>query len=117
MKNQSFYTRVGFALSGLRRAIGSEHSFRFQLTAAGLVIALLLWLRPAPVWWAVISLTLGAVLATELLNTAIEALADLVQPAQDERIRIIKDCAAAAVLVAATSSVAVAIAFLCNQLL
>lgn len=117
MKNRPIHARVGFALAGLRWAARSEHSFRFHLVAAGLVIVLLCWLRPAPVWWALISLTLGAVLATELLNTAIEALVDLVQPARDERIRVIKDCAAAAVLVAAASSVAVAIAFLCNQLL
>jgi diacylglycerol kinase (ATP) len=59
-------------------------------------------------------MTCGAVIAAELFNTAIEALADRVQPQQDPAIRIVKDCAAAAVLVTCLAAVAVAIALVAH---
>jgi diacylglycerol kinase (ATP) len=40
------------------------------------------------------------VLAAEMMNTAIEALCDFVEPRHDERIKVVKDVAAAAVGVA-----------------
>ena len=39
------------------------------------------------------------VIATELINTALEHLADHLHPEQHPRIKIVKDCAAAAVLI------------------
>ncbi len=43
------------------------------------------------------------------MNTAIERLADAVHPGRDERIRVVKDIAAGAVLIAAMVSVVVAV--------
>lgn len=42
----------------------------------------------------------GFMLVTEVLNTAIESLCDYVEPAVDERIKNIKDVAAAAAMIA-----------------
>lgn len=110
MKNQSFFTRLGFAVAGLLAAARGERSFRTQLLAGGLVVVAMAILRPAPLWWAIVALAVAAVLATELLNTAVEALADLVQPGSDPRIKLLKDLAAGAALVAALGAVAVAVA-------
>jgi diacylglycerol kinase (ATP) len=58
---------------------------------------------------AVIELTIGIVLAMELLNTAIESVVDLtVKQTYHELAKIAKDCAAAAVLVTAIVAVLVA---------
>ena len=51
--------------------------------------------------WAVLLVCGSVVLATEVLNTSIEALADYVQREYDEEIRTIKDLAAGAVLLTA----------------
>jgi diacylglycerol kinase len=51
--------------------------------------------------WAVLLVSGSVVLASEVLNTSIEALADYVQREYDEEIRTIKDLAAGAVLLAA----------------
>lgn len=75
-----------------------------------LVIAVLSGLRPGPLWWAAVMLASAGVLAAELFNTALEALADHLHPEQHPQIRIVKDCAAAGVLIAALGAVAVAIA-------
>ncbi|MNY79213.1 Undecaprenol kinase [compost metagenome] len=49
----------------------------------------------------------GIVLIAELLNTAIEVLVDLVSPDIHPKAKIIKDVAAAAVLVSALTAVVV----------
>jgi diacylglycerol kinase (ATP) len=63
------------------------------------------------------ALTIGLVLATELINTAIETLADHLHPQRHEAIRVTKDVAAAAVLVSSTVALLVAAAFVVDQVL
>lgn len=112
MKNQPFSRRLGFAMTGFAGALRSEPSLKFHLAAALAVFAVLLWRRPAPLWWAVVALTIASVLAAELFNTAVEHLADYVQPEQHRQIKAVKDYAAAAVLVASLGALAVAAALL-----
>lgn len=112
MKNQSFFRRLGFAVAGFAGAFRSENSFKLHVVAALAVLIALAWLRPEPLWWAVIVLTITLVLAAELFNTAVEHLADRVQPEQDPRIKAVKDCAAAAVLVASLGALGVAVALI-----
>jgi len=56
------------------------------------------------------------VLAAELFNTAIELLADELHPHDSPRIRIVKDCAAAAVLVTVLGALIVGAALLLHVL-
>jgi undecaprenol kinase len=114
MKNRSFAARLRFALAGLAHAASTERSLRTQLFAFALALVALAWLRPPPLWWALVLLASGAVLAAELLNTAIEGLADLAHPQQHERVRVLKDCAAAAVLVTSLTALGVAAALACE---
>jgi diacylglycerol kinase (ATP) len=110
MKNLSFAARLRFAIAGLAYAVSAERSIRTQLLAVLVVLGALLYWRPAPVWWALVLLVSAAVLAAELLNTAVERLADLLHPQQHPQIRVIKDCAAAAVLVLSLGALCVAAA-------
>jgi diacylglycerol kinase (ATP) len=116
MKNQPFARRLSFALAGLAAALRAEKSLRLQVIAAVGVLAVLVWLRPAPVWWALVAMTIVLVLAAELVNTALEHLADHLHPEQHPRIKMVKDCAAAAVLIASLGAVLVAAALLYEQL-
>jgi len=99
-----------FAWAGLVAAWQSEHSLRYQVAALALVSILLIVFHPEPLWWALVALTSSAVVCAELFNTALERLADHLHPEQHAQIRIVKDCAAAAVLIAAVGALAVAIA-------
>lgn len=112
MKNRPFRQRLGFALAGLGCAWRSENSFRVHVLAAAAVLIALLVLRPAPLWWALIGFASAAVLAAELFNTALEHLADHLHPEQHPTIGIVKDCAAAAVLIASLGALCVAAAFI-----
>lgn len=116
MKNQPFHSRLFFALAGIASTLRSENSFRLHVVAAAVVLAALFWLRPAPVWWALAALTVAFVLAAELVNTAIEHLADHLHPELHPKIKLVKDCAAAAVLVASLGALAVAAAFVVSAL-
>ncbi len=110
-KNQPFPVRLGFALRGLIHALRSERSVQMQALAFAAVLLALIVLRPAPAWWALAALASAGVIAAELLNTAIEQLADHLHPGLHARIRLVKDCAAAAVLVAVLGALGVALAF------
>lgn len=115
MKGHRFTTRLGFAWAGLRTAWRQEKSLRTHaLATVGVVLALLLTRAPA-LWWAVMALTIALVVAAELLNTAIEALADHLHPQWHEAIKRTKDVAAAAVLVTSVGALAVAVAFAIDQ--
>ena len=115
-KNQRFRARLGFALRGLVQALRTEASLRLQALAGVLALAVLLVLRPPAVWWALVLLASAAVVAAELFNTAIEHLADLLHPQQSPAIRLVKDCAAAAVLIAVLGALGVAVALLVHLL-
>jgi undecaprenol kinase len=106
-KNQSFPRRLRFALAGLAHALRTEQSVKAQIVVFVLVIAAMLWLSPGALWWALVMLASAGVFATELLNTAIEHLADHLHPDVHPQIRVVKDCAAAAVLIAVLGAIGV----------
>ena len=115
MKNRSFGQRLGFALSGLVVAFRSENSFRTHVLAVAGVFGVLIWRQPDPLWWAIAIVTMIVVLATELINTSMEHFADHLHPAHHPSIKIVKDCAAAAVLITSLGAVGVAVAFVWDQ--
>lgn len=112
MKNQSFYKRMVFAFQGIRSAFYLESSFRLQCLAALVVILVLIYSKPQALWWALLIMNCGLVLAAELFNTALEHLIDHLHPALHPSIKIAKDCAAGAVLILSFSAAGIFVAFL-----
>jgi len=104
MKNQPFLRRLRHAVDGIGGALRGEASLRAQTLLAIVAIAVLAALRPPLVWIALCILAAAAVLALELLNTALEHLADRLHPEIHPAIRAAKDCAAGAVLLAAATA-------------
>lgn len=111
-KNQPFYKRLGFAMHGIHAALQHEASFRTQCCATALVVLVLVWRQPAPLWWALLLVNCGMVLAAELLNSALEATLDLLHPEAHPAVKLAKDCGAAAVLVLSATAACVFAAFL-----
>jgi undecaprenol kinase len=112
LKNRPFRDRLGYALAGIAHTLRSENSFRFHVLATCAVVAVLVALRPRPMWWAILLLTVALVLGAELINTALEHLVDHLHPEQHPRIKLVKDCAAGAVLIFSLGALCVAAAFL-----
>jgi diacylglycerol kinase (ATP) len=82
--------------SGLRYAVVYDFSVAYKLVLSALVLAAAFALR-AWVDLLLILVVTALVLVTEILNSAIEALCDFVETRHNERIKVIKDIAAAAV--------------------
>jgi diacylglycerol kinase len=70
-----------------------------------LVVIMALWLQLPTRDWAVLFLAIGMVWAAEFFNTSIEAVVDLASPAKHPLAKVGKDVGAAAVLIAALSSI------------
>lgn len=115
MKNQNLYRRFIYSLQGLKSAWITEVSFRSQLIMTFLVICTVIYLKATALWWAIFILIIGATLAAELFNTALEYLADLVHPEFHPQIGKVKDCAAASVLVLSVASILIFIAYLFDK--
>ena len=84
-------------LNGLRTAAASEAAFRQELIALALAVPLALLI--ATDWWVRVALIgmVVVILIVELLNTAIEKLADRVTLDHDPIIGSVKDMGSAAV--------------------
>jgi diacylglycerol kinase (ATP) len=91
----------GYAFKGLAYATKSQLNFRIHLFASIIAIALGVALNIATTEWLWIALSIAIVLLTELTNTGIETLTDLVSPDYNEKAGHVKDICAGAVVVAA----------------
>ncbi|MDY0343373.1 MAG: diacylglycerol kinase family protein [Lentimicrobium sp.] len=86
------------AFKGIGIAFKSERNLRFHSIAIGCVIIFSFVFYISVIEWLIILVFFALVIALELINTAIEKLCNVIQPEKDERIRIIKDISAGAVL-------------------
>tara|TARA_B100001769_G_C21828725_1_gene450157 strand:+ start:287 stop:679 length:393 start_codon:yes stop_codon:yes gene_type:complete len=96
-----------FAFNGLKSMIKNEHNSRVHFIALICVIGLGLFLKIELTDWIAITIVSGLVILTELLNTAVEKLADFVSPDLNKEIGLIKDYCAGAVLISALVSLIV----------
>jgi diacylglycerol kinase (ATP) len=70
-----------------------------------LVVGMACWLRLGTLQWAVLLLTIALVWTAEFINTALEAVVDLASPQNHPLAKVGKDVGAAAVLIAALTSI------------
>ncbi len=97
----------GYAFSGMKWLFTREHNARIHLVLAVVAISLGCWVGLSSMEWVAVVLAIGLVLAAEAFNMAIEYLCNLVCPTYDERVKKIKDIAAAAVLLCALAAAAI----------
>src|ERR1700748_1129631 len=91
----------GYAFKGVAHATATQLNFRIHLCATVLAILLGWLLHISQNEWLWIALSITLVLVTELFNTMIEALTDLVSPGYNEKAGHVKDMSAGAVVIAA----------------
>ncbi|MGF1537938.1 MAG: diacylglycerol kinase family protein [Elainellaceae cyanobacterium] len=114
----NLFVSFGYAWAGIAYAFRTQRNFRVHTLFGIVAIALGAWLHLSRGEIAVIELTIGVVMAMELLNTAVEAVVDLtVQKTYHELAKVAKDCAAGAVLLSAIAALLVAISLLLPPLL
>ncbi len=109
------FTYAGVGIFNLFRF---ENNARIHLIACILVVIAGVFFKISATEWALVVMQVALVWAAEAFNTSIEKLADLVSPDYHPVIKIVKDTAAAGVLILAISAVIVgAIVFIPKVLL
>ena len=101
-----FLRGVRHALAGLGHAVRCERNFQIELALGLGAVLLAWWLGISRIEWLAVVICCGLVLSAELFNTALR-LADTAGPGCSEPVRVVKDVAAGAVLLAAMASLVV----------
>ncbi|NOZ13228.1 MAG: diacylglycerol kinase [Acidobacteria bacterium] len=87
-----------FSIKGIAATAKTEAAFRQELILAVVLIPLSCFLPVAPVNRILMIASLLLILLTELLNSAIESIVDMVSPEYHELAGKAKDCGSAAVM-------------------
>jgi diacylglycerol kinase (ATP) len=103
----SFFHSLYTAFEGLVYVVKTERNARLHLLAAILALLLGILLGVSNSELAAIFFAIILVFLSEIMNTAVEKTLDLVEPAKNEKVRIIKDIAAGAVLVSSIGALAI----------
>ena len=106
----------GYAFNGLRKAWTDQRNLRIHCWVMLLAVALGFYFKIRPWEWCTIILIGALVITLELVNSAIENLTDLVTREQNPLVEKVKDISAAAVLVAAGSSIIIGIVIFAKYL-
>lgn len=96
-----FKKSFGYSIEGLKYAYKYEQSMFIHLIVTVLVVIVNIIFNVSAFEWLVTFLAIGMVLASELINTAIEAVVDLVTLEIHPLAKIAKDCGSAATFVLA----------------
>lgn len=99
MKPESWVESLNCAIEGILWAVKSERHLRYHFVAAIAVLLLALFFRVTALEFFLLVLAAVLVIFAELMNTAVEALVDLVTSEYHELAKRAKDVAAGAVLV------------------
>ena len=116
LKNKNFTDALKNAISGLFYSIKTQKNIRVQLLIAIVVIILGFVLKLNTIEWLFIIFSIMFVIATEVMNTAIETTVNMYTSKYNELAKIAKDVAAGAVLIASINSVIVGVIIVLSKI-
>jgi len=104
MRPSNWLESVNCAIEGILWAVRTQRHMLLHFVAAVAVLFLALWFRVSAVDFLLLAFAVTLVLVTELANTALEVVVDMVSPEFSPLARRAKDVAAGAVLVASVGA-------------
>ena len=104
MPIRAWLRSTNFAIEGILHAARTQRHLRYHFYAAGAVLLLSYALGVSKGEFLVIALAVMAVLVAEMMNTAVEAVVDIITPDEHPGAKAAKDIAAGAVLITAFGS-------------
>lgn len=104
---RSFFNSFQYAFQGIRWAL-QQRNMRIHFIAAIFVTIAGFYFTVSAIEWCILCICIGLVIGAECLNSAIEEMANFIHPEKHEKIKRIKDLAAAAVLLFALVSLIIA---------
>lgn len=106
-----------YAFQGLWYTIKTQPNLRIHLTIAFIVTIAGILLQLSYVEWLIILFTFLWVIVSEMINTALEAIVDLITDTKHHQAKIAKDVAAGMVLVGALGSIIIGMVIFLPKLL
>ena len=100
-KKNPLYKSFGYAFEGIFTGIKKERNMKIHCLAMLCVVAAGFFMKISVTEWCICLILFGLILSLELVNTAVEAVVDLVTEEKKPLAKIAKDTAAGAVLIAA----------------
>lgn len=100
-KKDPLYRSFGYAFQGIFTCVRKERNMKIHCVAAVLVVIAGVILKISAIEWCICLALFGLVMALEHVNTAVEAVVDMVTEEYHPLAKVAKDTAAGAVLIAA----------------
>jgi len=103
--DKSLSRSFGYSLEGFLHALRQNRNLRIHLIVAMVVVILSIFFRINKYEMSILGVVILLVISSEMINTAIEEMVNLITQEHRKEARIAKDVAAGMVLVAAVGSV------------
>lgn len=100
MKSKNLWNSFAYAWNGIKYALVHERNMKLHLAAGCIVFVLAWWYSLPRLEVLILAFAVMSVFVTEMLNSAMERMVDLVSPEFHPVAKIVKDIAAGAVLIA-----------------
>ena len=100
-KKDPLYQSFGYAFQGIFTCVREERNMKIHCVAAVFVVIAGVILKISAIEWCICLALFGLVMALEHVNTAVEAVVDMVTEEYHPLAKVAKDTAAGAVLIAA----------------
>ncbi|MES2140814.1 MAG: diacylglycerol kinase family protein [Bacteroidota bacterium] len=99
----------GFAIEGIITFFKTQHNAWIHAFATVIVVVVGFVLKVNNAEWCLLATAIAMVFISEMLNTAIEFLTDIVSPGYNIQAKKVKDVAAGAVLISAIAAVVIGV--------
>jgi len=108
-KNKNFFIALKNALNGIKYVFVNEKNLKIQLLIGIIVVLFGLLLKISLIEWGIVVTIIFMVFFSEIVNTAIENVVDMITIEYSEKAKIAKDVSAGAVVLSAFNAIIIAI--------
>lgn len=116
-KNKNFISALKNSFNGIKYVFTTQRNLKIQLIIGIVVVFTGIILKISIVEWAIITTIISMVFFSELLNTVVETIVDMITIEYNERAKIAKDIAAGAVTLVSIASVIIGLLIFLPQML
>lgn len=113
---KKYVNKFRYAFAGLFHGISHDRSILTQCLIGLAVVVVFAFLALSLIEWMVVVLLIAIIVALEFVNSAIETIVDFISPQYHDKAKIMKDYAAAAVLVVSIAAVVIAVLIVVNHI-
>lgn len=108
-KNKNFLSALKNAFNGIKYVFTTQRNLKIQVIFAIFASILGFGLKISLVEWAIVVLLIFVVFLSEIFNTAVETITDMITLEYNEKAKIAKDISAGGVTLVAISSIIIGI--------